>query len=250
MKVHRASEFPRRRYVPIPAQPEDGFPQQFIGSESNKRVVRRNGEHSENRPCARNWHGACDTFHRHAANRSKEIRRVMRVHRGIRVPLEFVDERTLFRQPCFRAGSVGSRCILDRRLRSGEQRINGGIATPGSFSTSSPSSPPSASIATTGRIAPAGSSGSAPTELMSDVCRNVRIPSADKAQSGNWPACVGGCATRRGRLSVRGWVCKYRGWRRGERALRVRRVRHRMAALAACPLCTCRFPSLCFLKGI
>ncbi|WP_234889865.1 hypothetical protein V6582_21150 (plasmid) [Agrobacterium vitis] len=30
---------------------------------------------------ARDWHGACDAFHRHAANRSKEIQRVMRVHR-------------------------------------------------------------------------------------------------------------------------------------------------------------------------
>lgn len=29
---------------------------------------------------ARDWHGACDAFHRHAANRSKEIQRVMRVH--------------------------------------------------------------------------------------------------------------------------------------------------------------------------
>jgi hypothetical protein len=30
---------------------------------------------------ARDWHRACDDFHRHAANRSKEIQRVMRVHR-------------------------------------------------------------------------------------------------------------------------------------------------------------------------
>jgi len=30
---------------------------------------------------ARDWHGACDAFHRHATNRSKEIKRVMRVHR-------------------------------------------------------------------------------------------------------------------------------------------------------------------------
>ncbi|TCR79635.1 hypothetical protein EV561_115133 [Rhizobium sp. BK376] len=29
----------------------------------------------------RDWNGACDAFHRHAANRSKEIQRVMRVHR-------------------------------------------------------------------------------------------------------------------------------------------------------------------------
>ncbi len=29
---------------------------------------------------SRNWHGACDAFHRHAGYRSKEIQRVMRVH--------------------------------------------------------------------------------------------------------------------------------------------------------------------------
>lgn len=33
---------------------------------------------------ARDWHGACDAFHRHAANRSKEIQRVMRVPRSVR----------------------------------------------------------------------------------------------------------------------------------------------------------------------
>jgi hypothetical protein len=37
--------------------------------------------HEEFEFAARDWHGACDAFHRHAANRSKEVQRVMRVHR-------------------------------------------------------------------------------------------------------------------------------------------------------------------------
>jgi len=41
---------------------------------------------------ARNWHGACDAFHRHAANRSKEIQRVMRVHRDPFEPIMCVLE--------------------------------------------------------------------------------------------------------------------------------------------------------------
>jgi len=40
----------------------------------------------------RDWHGACDTFHRHAANRSKEIQRVMRVHRDPFEPIMCVLE--------------------------------------------------------------------------------------------------------------------------------------------------------------
>ncbi|WP_184345214.1 hypothetical protein [Rhizobium sp. N122] len=41
---------------------------------------------------ARDWHGACDAFHRHAANRSKEIQRVMRVHRDPLEPIMCVLE--------------------------------------------------------------------------------------------------------------------------------------------------------------
>ncbi|MCT7667791.1 hypothetical protein [Shinella kummerowiae] len=41
---------------------------------------------------ARDWHGACDAFHRHAANRSKEIQRVMRVHRDPFEPIMCVLE--------------------------------------------------------------------------------------------------------------------------------------------------------------
>ncbi|QLL64262.1 hypothetical protein [Sinorhizobium mexicanum] len=41
---------------------------------------------------SRDWHGACDTFHRHAANRSKEIQRVMRVHRDPFEPIMCVLE--------------------------------------------------------------------------------------------------------------------------------------------------------------
>lgn len=41
---------------------------------------------------ARDWHGACDAFHRHAANRSKEIQRVMRVHRDPFEPIMVVLE--------------------------------------------------------------------------------------------------------------------------------------------------------------
>jgi hypothetical protein len=40
----------------------------------------------------RDWHGACDAFHRHAANRSKEIQRVMRVHRDPFEPIMCVLE--------------------------------------------------------------------------------------------------------------------------------------------------------------
>ena len=40
----------------------------------------------------RDWHGACDAFHRHAANRSKEIQRVMRVHRDPFEPIMVVLE--------------------------------------------------------------------------------------------------------------------------------------------------------------
>lgn len=38
------------------------------------------------------WHGACEDFHRHAANRSKEIQRVMRVHRDPFEPIMCVLE--------------------------------------------------------------------------------------------------------------------------------------------------------------
>jgi len=38
------------------------------------------------------WHGACDAFHRHAASRSKEIQRVMRVHRDPFEPIMCVLE--------------------------------------------------------------------------------------------------------------------------------------------------------------
>ncbi len=41
---------------------------------------------------SRDWHGACDTFHRHAANRSKEIQRVMRVHRDPFEPIMCILE--------------------------------------------------------------------------------------------------------------------------------------------------------------
>ncbi|MBD8653856.1 hypothetical protein IFT66_22455 [Rhizobium sp. CFBP 13726] len=41
---------------------------------------------------ARDWHGACDAFHRHAANRSKEIQRVMRVHRDPFEPIMVILE--------------------------------------------------------------------------------------------------------------------------------------------------------------
>lgn len=41
---------------------------------------------------SRDWHGACDAFHRHAANRSKEIQRVMRVHRDPFEPIMCVLE--------------------------------------------------------------------------------------------------------------------------------------------------------------
>ena len=40
----------------------------------------------------RDWHGACDAFHRHAANRSKEIQRVMRVHRDPFEPIMVILE--------------------------------------------------------------------------------------------------------------------------------------------------------------
>ncbi len=40
----------------------------------------------------RDWHGACDAFHRHAANRSKEVQRVMRVHRDPFEPIMCVLE--------------------------------------------------------------------------------------------------------------------------------------------------------------
>lgn len=38
------------------------------------------------------WHGACDAFHRHAANRSKEVQRVMRVHRDPFEPIMVILE--------------------------------------------------------------------------------------------------------------------------------------------------------------
>ena len=41
---------------------------------------------------SRDWHGACDAFHRHAANRSKEVQRVMRVHRDPFEPIIVVLE--------------------------------------------------------------------------------------------------------------------------------------------------------------
>ncbi|WP_413251180.1 hypothetical protein [Shinella zoogloeoides] len=40
----------------------------------------------------RDWNGACDAFHRHAANRSKEIQRVARVHRDPFEPIMCVLE--------------------------------------------------------------------------------------------------------------------------------------------------------------
>ncbi len=40
----------------------------------------------------RDWNGACDALHRHAANRSKEIQRVMRVHRDPFEPIMCVLE--------------------------------------------------------------------------------------------------------------------------------------------------------------
>ncbi|QLF71633.1 hypothetical protein FE840_018450 (plasmid) [Peteryoungia desertarenae] len=40
----------------------------------------------------RDWHSACDAFHRHAANRSKEIQRVMRVHRDPFEPIMVILE--------------------------------------------------------------------------------------------------------------------------------------------------------------
>ncbi|MCY0150705.1 hypothetical protein OEG84_24140 [Hoeflea sp. G2-23] len=41
---------------------------------------------------SRDWHSACDAFHRHAANRSGEIQRVMRVHRDPFEPIMCVLE--------------------------------------------------------------------------------------------------------------------------------------------------------------
>jgi hypothetical protein len=41
---------------------------------------------------ARSWHDACDAFHRHAANRSKEIQRGMRVHRDPFEPIMCILE--------------------------------------------------------------------------------------------------------------------------------------------------------------
>lgn len=41
---------------------------------------------------ARDWHGACDGFHRDAVNRSKEAQRVMRVHRDPFEPIMRVLE--------------------------------------------------------------------------------------------------------------------------------------------------------------
>ncbi|TCL63680.1 hypothetical protein EV286_11678 [Rhizobium sp. BK251] len=41
---------------------------------------------------ARDWHGACDAFHRHAANRSREVQRVMRVHRDPFEPIMVILE--------------------------------------------------------------------------------------------------------------------------------------------------------------
>ena len=41
---------------------------------------------------SRDWHGACDAFHRHAGYRSKEIQRVMRVHRDPFEPIMVVLE--------------------------------------------------------------------------------------------------------------------------------------------------------------
>lgn len=41
---------------------------------------------------SRDWHGACDAFHRHAANRSKEVQRVMRVHRDPFEPIMVILE--------------------------------------------------------------------------------------------------------------------------------------------------------------
>ncbi|MGV0908423.1 hypothetical protein [Martelella sp. FOR1707] len=41
---------------------------------------------------SRDWHGACDAFHRHAGYRSKEIQRVMRVHRDPFEPIMCVLE--------------------------------------------------------------------------------------------------------------------------------------------------------------
>jgi hypothetical protein len=46
----------------------------------------------ENAAARRDWHGACEDFHRHAANRSKEIQRVMRVHRDPFEPIMCVLE--------------------------------------------------------------------------------------------------------------------------------------------------------------
>jgi integrase len=41
---------------------------------------------------ARDWHGACDAFHRHASTRSKEVQRVMRVHRDPFEPIMCILE--------------------------------------------------------------------------------------------------------------------------------------------------------------
>ena len=49
-------------------------------------------EQEEIESAARDWHAACDAFHRHAANRSKEIQRVMRVHRDPFEPIMCVLE--------------------------------------------------------------------------------------------------------------------------------------------------------------
>lgn len=48
------------------------------------------------------------------------------VEPGILVPVEIIDERILFGRP-IAAGAVGTCCVLDRSLRSGEDRIDGRI---------------------------------------------------------------------------------------------------------------------------
>lgn len=49
-------------------------------------------EPEEIEAASRDWHGACDAFHRHAANRSREVQRVMRVHRDPFEPIMCVLE--------------------------------------------------------------------------------------------------------------------------------------------------------------
>ena len=49
-------------------------------------------EQEEIESAADDWHAACDTFYRHAANRSKKIQRVMRVHRDPFEPIMCVLE--------------------------------------------------------------------------------------------------------------------------------------------------------------